>query len=82
MAQRWENFVKDTKIAYGIDPLSSSEELRGSDMALHAFGFKDHSPEGILRTRIWASLRSQTLFRTVSGYVCHLWEPYIKIYMT
>ncbi|KAH8833629.1 1,3-beta-glucan synthase [Flagelloscypha sp. PMI_526] len=32
-----------------------------------ASGLKQSSPEYTLRTRIWASLRAQTLYRTVSG---------------
>ncbi|KAJ3410387.1 1,3-beta-D-glucan synthase [Chytridiales sp. JEL 0842] len=64
----WENFVKDTRIATGL-PLINTDELHGNNVAIEAFGFKDPSPEGTLRTRIWASLRSQTLFRTVSGFM-------------
>ncbi|ESK93794.1 1,3-beta-glucansynthase [Moniliophthora roreri MCA 2997] len=65
----WDNFVKDTKIL--------AEELDGSDVTTHErkvdeipfnfIGFKTSSPEYTLRTRIWASLRAQTLYRTVSG---------------
>ena len=32
-------------------------------------GFKSAAPEYTLRTRIWASLRAQTLYRTVSGFM-------------
>ncbi|KAH3903535.1 uncharacterized protein SCDLUD_001176 [Saccharomycodes ludwigii] len=32
-------------------------------------GFKTATPEYILRTRIWASLRTQTLYRTISGFM-------------
>lgn len=32
-------------------------------------GYKSEIPEFTLRTRIWASLRSQTLYRTVSGFM-------------
>ncbi|GJJ14803.1 1,3-beta-D-glucan synthase [Clathrus columnatus] len=68
----WENFVKDTMML--------SEELEGKttfqdeksnsrvdDLPFYCFGFKSSSPEYTLRTRIWASLRAQTLYRTVSG---------------
>lgn len=68
----WENFVKDTMML--------SEELEGKgmfhdeksnsrvdDLPYYCFGFKSSSPEYTLRTRIWASLRAQTLYRTVSG---------------
>ena len=39
------------------------------DLPYYCIGFKDSSPENILRTRIWASLRCQTLYRTVSGFM-------------
>lgn len=68
----WDNFVKDTMML--------SEELEGKnvfqdeksnsrvdDLPFYCFGFKSSSPEYTLRTRIWASLRAQTLYRTVSG---------------
>ncbi|GMM33498.1 hypothetical protein DASC09_008230 [Saccharomycopsis crataegensis] len=32
-------------------------------------GYKSEIPEFTLRTRIWASLRSQTLYRTISGFM-------------
>ncbi|KAJ3120625.1 1,3-beta-D-glucan synthase [Nowakowskiella sp. JEL0407] len=62
-SDEWENFVNDTRTLYN-KRLESYEET-----ALNAFGFKEHSTDGILRTRIWASLRCQTLFRTVSGFM-------------
>ncbi|OBA25591.1 hypothetical protein HANVADRAFT_53816 [Hanseniaspora valbyensis NRRL Y-1626] len=37
--------------------------------SLALVGFKTASPEYVLRTRIWASLRSQTLYRTISGFM-------------
>ncbi|KAI9483436.1 MAG: 1,3-beta-glucan synthase component-domain-containing protein [Benjaminiella poitrasii] len=39
------------------------------DLPFYCIGFKDSKPEYTLRTRIWASLRSQTLYRTVSGFM-------------
>ncbi|KAJ3333211.1 1,3-beta-D-glucan synthase [Blyttiomyces sp. JEL0837] len=61
----WQNFVKDTKVASGfMDTVDEAYHI-----PLQAVGFKDQSPEAILRTRIWASLRSQTLYRTVSGFM-------------
>lgn len=39
------------------------------DIPLHCFGFKSSSPDQTLRTRIWASSRTQTLYRTVSGFM-------------
>ncbi|TFK29456.1 1,3-beta-glucan synthase [Coprinopsis marcescibilis] len=71
----WENFVKDTKILAeesamfnGVNPFAHEEKSRNADDIPFAFiGFKSSSPEFTLRTRIWASLRAQTLYRTVSG---------------
>ncbi|KAJ9052827.1 1,3-beta-D-glucan synthase [Entomophthora muscae] len=77
----WCNFVKDTKTLeqenalYPEDdmlPSSSdrlSEKSHNDDLPLYCIGFKSASPEYILRTRIWASLRSQTLYRTISGFM-------------
>lgn len=76
----WECFVKDTKIlaeetaAYenGDDPEKASEDGLKSkidDLPFYCIGFKSAAPEYTLRTRIWASLRSQTLYRTVSGFM-------------
>ncbi|KAI9499623.1 1,3-beta-glucan synthase component FKS1 [Zychaea mexicana] len=39
------------------------------DLPFYCVGFKSSAPEYTLRTRIWASLRSQTLYRTVSGFM-------------
>lgn len=71
----WDNFVRDTKIladedsAYG--PISTVDEKQTSskadDLPFYCIGFKSSSPEYTLRTRIWASLRAQTLYRTISG---------------
>jgi 1,3-beta-glucan synthase len=69
----WDNFVKDTKIlaeeAEGSDATSSQNEkgTKANDLPFYCIGFKTSSPEYTLRTRIWASLRAQTLYRTVSG---------------
>ncbi|WEJ94018.1 1,3-beta-D-glucan synthase [Yamadazyma tenuis] len=76
----WDCFVKDTKIlaeetaAYenGDDPEKLSEDGLKSkidDLPFYCIGFKSAAPEYTLRTRIWASLRSQTLYRTVSGFM-------------
>lgn len=76
----WECFVKDTKIlaeetaAYenGDDPEKANEDTLKSkidDLPFYCIGFKSAAPEYTLRTRIWASLRSQTLYRTVSGFM-------------
>ncbi|TFK31470.1 1,3-beta-glucan synthase [Crucibulum laeve] len=72
----WENFVKDTKILAeesamfnGGDPFANDEkgQSKADDLPFYFIGFKSSSPEFTLRTRIWASLRAQTLYRTVSG---------------
>lgn len=46
---------------------SSSAKL--NDLPFYCIGFKQSTPEFTLRTRIWASLRSQTLYRTISGFM-------------
>jgi 1,3-beta-glucan synthase len=71
----WDNFVKDTKIlseeetAYGGQGFSDEKSVasKSDDLPFYCVGFKSSSPEYTLRTRIWASLRAQTLYRTVSG---------------
>ncbi|CDO68303.1 Glycosyltransferase Family 48 protein [Trametes cinnabarina] len=74
----WDNFVKDTKIlaeesetASTFDGTASTNEKasnkRTDDLPFYCIGFKTAAPEYTLRTRIWASLRAQTLYRTVSG---------------
>ncbi|KAF7319323.1 Glycosyltransferase family 48 protein [Mycena chlorophos] len=73
----WENFVRDTKILAeetemfnGPNPLAGAgegEKGKQDDLPFYFLGFKSAAPEFTLRTRIWASLRAQTLYRTVSG---------------
>lgn len=79
----WDNFVKDTKILAeetsglsGGSPFGESDEKSGTkgstktdDLPFYCIGFKSAAPEYTLRTRIWASLRAQTLYRTVSGFM-------------
>ena len=76
----WDCFVKDTKILaeetsvfpgeYG-EKEDSKETVKSKidDLPFYCIGFKSAAPEYTLRTRIWASLRSQTLYRTVSGFM-------------
>ncbi|EDK37070.2 hypothetical protein PGUG_01168 [Meyerozyma guilliermondii ATCC 6260] len=75
----WDCFVKDTKIlaeetaafeGEGVDK-ESEDGLKSKidDLPFYCIGFKSAAPEYTLRTRIWASLRSQTLYRTVSGFM-------------
>lgn len=77
----WDNFVKDTKILAeetagfnGISPFAEDEKEPGQkgktdDLPFYCIGFKSAAPEYTLRTRIWSSLRAQTLYRTVSGFM-------------
>ncbi|KAL2678354.1 hypothetical protein Neosp_009100 [[Neocosmospora] mangrovei] len=75
----WSCFVRDTKALAGEDepPHDSDSEVTGQtrmerkvqDLPFYFIGFKSSAPEYALRTRIWASLRSQTLYRTVSGFM-------------
>ncbi|CAB11264.2 1,3-beta-glucan synthase component bgs2 [Schizosaccharomyces pombe] len=81
-ANEWKCFVRDTKILAEEDALSNqdlnsqdesmkAEQLhkKFDDLPFYCIGFKNATPEYTLRTRIWASLRSQTLYRTVSGFM-------------
>lgn len=70
----WDNFVKDTKILAeetdamdGTATYNEKNNSKADDLPFYCIGFKTSSPEYTLRTRIWASLRAQTLYRTVSG---------------
>ncbi|CAO3636653.1 unnamed protein product [Cunninghamella blakesleeana] len=59
-----EGIIKSTSIK------SYSKKFnRLDDLPFYCIGFKDPTPEYTLRTRIWASLRSQTLFRTITGFM-------------
>lgn len=63
----WDNFVKDTKILAEDGTEVNEKGSKSDDLPFYCIGFKNSSPEYTLRTRIWASLRAQTLYRTVSG---------------
>ncbi|KAL4401063.1 1,3-beta-D-glucan synthase [Malassezia pachydermatis] len=77
----WDNFVKDTKILaeesgnFTGAPFGFEEEKttgkkgKTDDLPFYCIGFKSAAPEYTLRTRIWSSLRAQTLYRTVSGFM-------------
>ncbi|KAL2268460.1 hypothetical protein VTJ83DRAFT_3306 [Remersonia thermophila] len=74
----WDCFVKDTKIlADETSQFNGDEEKNEKDTAkskiddlpFYCIGFKSSAPEYTLRTRIWASLRFQTLYRTISGFM-------------
>jgi len=40
-----------------------------NELPLELFGFKSSDTSYTLRTRLWASLRTQTLYRTISGFM-------------
>ncbi|CDR43715.1 CYFA0S12e03532g1_1 [Cyberlindnera fabianii] len=79
----WNCFVQDTKmLADEYDGISSSSteqysagnvvmsaREKADNLPYYSVGYKHASPEYTLRTRIWASLRSQTLYRTISGFM-------------
>ncbi|GMM30708.1 1,3-beta-D-glucan synthase [Martiniozyma asiatica (nom. inval.)] len=71
----WDCFVKDTKIlaeetaAFENEDKEDGVKQEIDDLPFYCIGFKSAAPEYTLRTRIWASLRSQTLYRTVSGFM-------------
>ncbi|KAK6536407.1 1,3-beta-D-glucan synthase [Arthrobotrys megalospora] len=74
----WDCFVKDTKILAdetsqmaNTDEKNEKDTVRSKidDLPFYCIGFKSAAPEYTLRTRIWASLRSQTLYRTISGFM-------------
>ncbi|KAJ4292915.1 1,3-beta-D-glucan synthase [Collariella sp. IMI 366227] len=74
----WDCFVKDTKILadetsqFNGEPDKDEKNTAKSkidDLPFYCIGFKSSAPEYTLRTRIWASLRFQTLYRTVSGFM-------------
>lgn len=75
----WDCFVKDTKILadetsqFNGDDAEKNEKdsakAKVDDLPFYCIGFKSAQPEYTLRTRIWASLRSQTLYRTISGFM-------------
>lgn len=64
----------DNSSSYNYDEKDGSNEKdevknKIDDLPFYCIGFKSAAPEYTLRTRIWASLRSQTLYRTVSGFM-------------
>lgn len=73
----WDCFVKDTKILsdetaqYNGDEKTDKDTAKSKidDLPFYCIGFKSSAPEYTLRTRIWASLRFQTLYRTISGFM-------------
>jgi 1,3-beta-glucan synthase len=72
----WKNFVKDNKILVeesatfnGIQfPNDEKGESIIYDMVFQSTGFHRPTPEFTLRARIWASVRSQTLYSGMMNY--------------
>ncbi|KAJ2712389.1 1,3-beta-D-glucan synthase, partial [Coemansia spiralis] len=54
-------------LAHDADKVEA--KMKTDDLPFYTIGFKSAAPEFTLRTRIWASLRSQTLYRTISGFM-------------
>ncbi|ODV82557.1 glycosyltransferase family 48 protein [[Candida] arabinofermentans NRRL YB-2248] len=75
----WDYFVRDTKILahkkgekITENAVKSEKDFidnKVNDLPLYCIGYKSSAPEFTLRTRIWATLRTQTLYRTVSGFM-------------
>lgn len=67
----WDSFVQDSKMIQTIKEMDEEKFIRDNidDLPYYCIGFKDSAPENVLRTRIWAALRCQTLYRTVSGFM-------------
>ncbi|KAJ2782842.1 1,3-beta-D-glucan synthase [Coemansia javaensis] len=55
--------------AFAQDADKAEAKMKTDDLPFYTIGFKSAAPEFTLRTRIWASLRSQTLYRTISGFM-------------
>lgn len=76
----WECFVRDSKLlAIENGHLSKESSKTGNndsliqekinDLPFYSVGFSESDQKYTLRTRIWASLRTQTLYRTISGFM-------------
>ncbi|KAI8878625.1 glycosyltransferase family 48 protein [Backusella circina FSU 941] len=64
----WENFVKDTKFILDESDMLIKPQSK-DDLPFYCIGFKSSAPESTLRTRLWASVRAQTLYRTIDGFM-------------
>ncbi|OBZ82842.1 1,3-beta-glucan synthase component FKS1 [Choanephora cucurbitarum] len=64
----WNNFVKDTMFIAEENDIPSKPSEK-DDLPFYCIGFKSSAPEYTFRTRVWASLRAQTLYRTVNGFM-------------
>ncbi|EGG05518.1 family 48 glycosyltransferase [Melampsora larici-populina 98AG31] len=69
----WPRRFPSYASANGQDITSSSnekvEKKKSNDIPFYTIGFKSATPEYTLRTRIWASLRAQTSYQTVTGFM-------------
>ncbi|CDK28543.1 unnamed protein product [Kuraishia capsulata CBS 1993] len=67
----WDCFVEDSKFVATAAPVDKDldEACNNDDLPFYCVGYKSSSSEFTLRTRIWASLRTQTLYRTISGFM-------------
>lgn len=60
---------KTSTIAATATDEKTERQHKIDDLPFYCVGFKSAAPGYTLRTRIWASLRSQTLFRTITGFM-------------
>jgi 1,3-beta-glucan synthase len=60
---------KSSKLSSVVADEKTERQHTIDDLPFYCVGFKSSAPEYTLRTRIWASLRSQTLFRTITGFM-------------
>lgn len=79
--EEWGVFVNDSKVYLNMSPFEEGDESPKDakqyeiaspstmDIPFNYLGFKSSAPSLTLRTRLWASLRTQTLYRTVSGFM-------------
>lgn len=66
----WKNFVRDSKIlAEGSSTENYSPKKSESSHLPKEVDCESLDLENNMRTRIWASLRTQTLYRTISGFM-------------
>ncbi|KAL3230948.1 1,3-beta-glucan synthase component FKS3 [Nakaseomyces bracarensis] len=66
-----EDILENVDTTNKSDNIKEADMIREKiqDMPFRVFGFCSSESIYTLRTRIWASLRSQTLYRTVSGFM-------------
>jgi 1,3-beta-glucan synthase len=71
--KEWECFVAEAKRNVDLQFFSGENNKEPkrvfSDLPYYCIGFQSSEPQDINRTRVWASLRAQTLYRTISGFM-------------